>query len=63
MLFLEQDLVIIDLKGTKECRNKGLLSVMGDNSSKDVISVVKIPSFVLVVKISLKCPTTESTGT
>ena len=46
--------VINDLKGTKECRNKQLLSGKRSNSSKENASVVKTPSSVSLVKISLK---------
>ena len=53
MLALEQVSVINDLKGTKECRNKGLLSGKRSNNSKDNI-VVKTPSSVSAVKINLK---------
>ena len=54
MLTLEQVSVINDLKGTKECRKKQLLSGKRCNDSKDTISVVKTPSSVSMVKISLK---------
>ena len=54
MLALEQVSVMNDLKGTEECRNI---------QAKIMISVVKAPSSVSVVKISLKCSTTRSAGT
>ena len=62
MLALEQVSVIKDLKGTKECRNKLLSSKRSDNS-KDNVSVVKTPSSVSMVKMSLQCSTTRSTRT
>ena len=54
MLALEQVLVINDPKGTKECRNKRLFSGKRSNNSQDNVSGVKTPSFVSMVKISLK---------
>ena len=59
MLALEQVSVINDLKGTKECRNTQLLAGKRSNSSKDNLPVVKTPSFVSVIKISLKCSSTR----
>ena len=54
MLDVEQVSVINDLKGTKECRNKGQLSGERNNKSKDNISVVKTPSSLSLVKTNLK---------
>jgi len=36
MLVLEQVSLIKDLRGTKECRDKGLLSGKRSNNSKDI---------------------------
>ena len=54
VLALEQVSVINNLKVTKECRNKGLLSGKRSNNSKDNKSVVKTPSSISMVKMSLK---------
>lgn len=63
VLALEQVSVIKDLKRTKECRKKALLSGKKSNNSKNNISLVKTPSSVSIAKISLKCSSTRSTGT
>ena len=55
--------VISDLKGTKECRDKQLLSGERSNNSKDNVSVVKTQGSVSMVKISLKSLSTRSTET
>ena len=63
VLAVEQVSVIKDLKGTKECSNKALLSGKKSNNSKDKISLVKTTSSLSIVKISLKCSSTRSAGT
>lgn len=63
ILVLKQVSVIKDLKGTKECSNKALLSGKKSNNSKDNVSLVKTPSSLSIVKISLKCSSTRSAGT
>ena len=63
MLVLEPASVTTDLKGTEEWRNKGLLQGKRSDNSKDDVPVLKTPSSVSLVKISLKCSTTRSNGT
>jgi len=54
VLAFEQVSVINGLQGKKESRNKGLFSSKRINNNKDNASVVKTPSSVSTVKISLK---------
>ena len=63
MLVLEQVSAMTGLKGMKECRNKGLLLGKRKNNSKENVLLVKTPSSVSLVKMSLKCSITRSVGT
>ena len=72
MLDLEQVSVINGLKGTKECINNRLLTGKRNNKSKNIRSITKTLSSLLMAKTSLKhglepfcrieMPTTRSTG-
>ena len=53
VLAFEQVSVINGLQGVKKSRNKGLFSSKRINNNKDKVSVVKAPSSVSMVKISL----------
>ena len=60
MLALERVSAINDVKGTKECRDTACFQA---RKVTIATSVVKIPSSVFMVKISLQCSTTRSTRT
>ena len=72
MLDLEQVSVINGLKGTKECINNRLLTGKRNNKSKNIRSITKTLSSLLMAKTNLKhglepfcrieMPTTRSTG-
>ena len=54
MLDCEQVSVINGLKGTNECINNGMLTGKRNNKSKNITSVAKTLSSLLMVKTSLK---------
>lgn len=61
MLVHEPASVTTDLKGIEEWRNKGLLQGKRSDNSKDDVPVLKTPSSVSLVKISLNAQPPDQT--